>query len=103
LSEPEVAELLGLLAPKMRPTMFDIQGGGPEWTRAIFEEVRPGRTVGFLTRGHPQVCGGLAFNLIRECRRRGVAWRVLDAVSSMDVLALSGVEALAGTQVFDYA
>lgn len=106
LSEPEVAELVHLLAPAWRPAMFDIWGGGPVWARTIFEEVRPGRTVGFVTRGHPLVYGGLALNLIRESRARKVQCRVFSAVSSLDGLSQRPWDvpgALPGAQVFDYS
>src|SRR6185295_7945707 len=87
--------------------MFDISGGGRAWTQTIFEQVAPGRTVGFVTRGHPLVCGGLAYNLIRECRERRVDYRIFSAVSSMDALTQApwegGSGALAGAQVFDYS
>lgn len=105
LSEPEIAGLLRLLAPEGEPTMFDIRGADRRWTRTIFRRVKPGRTVGFITRGHPQVCGGLAASLMQECARVGADFSILPAVSSMDALtlrAMRGGEAW-GQQVVDWS
>lgn len=107
LSEPEIAGMLRLLSTECRPTMFDVRGADARWTRTIFKEVRPGRTVGFVTRGHPLVCGGLACSLIEECVRRGVEYEILGSVSSMDTLAIETMPvrdtAYPGTQVLDYS
>ncbi|MDD5656353.1 MAG: SAM-dependent methyltransferase [Elusimicrobia bacterium] len=56
-------------------------------TMALFD--RHAR-VGFLTYGHPGFLCGIADELIRLCERRGVRWRVLDAVSSLNA-ALNAV------------
>jgi tetratricopeptide (TPR) repeat protein len=107
LSEPEVAALLRLLSCDGRPTMFDIRGADERWTRTIFKEIRPGRTVAFVTRGHPLVCGGLAGSLIEESERRGVEYRIFAAVSSMNTLAIGALpdrqEGFWGQQVLDYS
>jgi tetratricopeptide (TPR) repeat protein len=107
LSEPEISGLLRLLSKECRPTMFDVRGADARWTRAIFKEVRPGRTVGFVTRGHPLVCGGLACSLMEESGRRGVDFAVYGAVSSMDTLAIETADGGAGLywghQVLDYS
>lgn len=107
LSEPEVAALLRLLSSDGRPTMFDIRGADERWTRTIFKEVRPGRTVAFVTRGHPVVCGGLAGSLIEESRRQGVGYRLFGAVSSMNTLAIAALpqrqDGFWGQQVLDYS
>lgn len=107
LSEPEVAGLLRLLSSDGRPTMFDIRGADERWTRTIFKEIRPGRTVAFVTRGHPLVCGGLAGSLIEESERRGVEYRIFAAVSSMNTLAIGALpdrqEGFWGQQVLDYS
>jgi tetratricopeptide (TPR) repeat protein len=108
LSEPEIAALLWLLAPECEPTMFDIRGADTRWTNAIFKHVTAGRTVGFVTRGHPLVCGGLAHSLIQECERRGdVEHRVFGSVSSVNTLAVRalprGADAFWGLQVLDYS
>lgn len=105
LSEPEVAALISSLVAECEPTMFDARGADRRWTRTIFRNVHPGRTVGFITRGHPQVCGGLAGSLMAECERTGATWSLLPAVSSMDTLALRaapGAE-LWGQQVMDWS
>lgn len=106
LSEPEIGELLNLLAPRAIPTMFDVRGADARWTRSIFREVRPGRTVGFVTRGHPLVCGGLAGSLIRESQKQGTRYRVFGSVSSMDTLAVMDMpdelKGFRGRQALDY-
>lgn len=107
LSEPEVASLLRLLSVEGRPTMFDIRGADERWTRTIFKEIRPGRTVAFVTRGHPLVCGGLAGSLIEESARQGVEYRIFSAVSSMNTLAVDALPdrlgGFGGQQVLDYS
>lgn len=106
LSEPEIGGLIWLLSDEGEPTMFDVRGADARWTKTIFRHVKPGRTTGFVTRGHPHVCGGLAASLIAECRRQGVEWRVYPAVSSMDTLAfdaLPGSAAFWGQQVIDWS
>lgn len=106
LSEPEIGSLIWLLSDEGEPTMFDVRGADARWTKTIFRHVKPGRVTGFVTRGHPHVCGGLAASLIAECRRQGVEWRVYPAVSSMDTLAfdaLPGSAAFWGQQVLDWS
>ncbi len=106
LSEPEIGGLIWLLSDEGEPTMFDVRGADARWTKTIFRRVAKGRTTGFVTRGHPHVCGGLAASLIAECRRLGVEWRVYPAVSSMDTLAfdaLPGSAAFWGQQVLDWS
>lgn len=106
LSEPEIGGLIWLLSDEGEPTMFDVRGADARWTRTIFRHVSKGRTTGFVTRGHPHVCGGLAASLIAECRRQGVEWRVYPAVSSMDTLAFEafpGSAAFWGQQVLDWS
>lgn len=105
LSEPEIAYLLAILARGTIPTMFDARGADRRWTRTIFSQVKPGSTVGFITRGHPQVCGGLAASLLKECVRTNVDSKLLPAVSSMDVLTMrfSGQSSLWGQQVLDWS
>lgn len=107
LSELEISGLLGLLAPACEPTMFDVRGADYRWTRAIFRKIKPGMTVGFVTRGHPLVCGGLAASLIQECRAVGADYRVFAAVSSMNTLAAQALppeaQGFGGQQVLDYS
>jgi tetratricopeptide (TPR) repeat protein len=107
LSEPEIAGLLRLLSKECRPTMFDVRGADARWTKTIFKEVRPGRTVGFVTRGHPLVCGGLACSLMEECARRDVDFKVYPSVSSMDTLIIEQADGghghYWGQQVLDYS
>ena len=107
LSEPEIAGLLRLLSKECQPTMFDVRGADSRWTKTIFKEVRPGRTVGFVTRGHPLVCGGLACSLMEECGRRDVEFAVYPSVSSMDTLAIEAADGRDGhywgQQVLDYS
>lgn len=107
LSEPEIGALLWLLADECEPTMYDIRGADARWTKKVFKPIVPGRVVGFVTRGHPLVCGGLASSLIDECRRVGADWEVVGSVSSMNALEiqhLPGASAgFSGGQVLDYS
>lgn len=108
LSEPEIASMLWLLCSDCEPTMYDIRGADARWTNTIFRQITAGRTVGFVTRGHPLVCGGLARSLIGECRRRGdVEYRVFGSVSSVNTLAAQALPPSAenfwGLQVLDFS
>lgn len=107
LSEPEIADLLWLLSSKGEPTMFDIRGADSRWTKTIFRRVKPGTTTGFVTRGHPQVCGGLAASLIEEGKLVGADVEVYPAVSSINTLAINALPGRLGSfwglQVMDYS
>jgi tetratricopeptide (TPR) repeat protein len=106
LSEPEIGGLVWLLSDEGEPTMFDVRGADARWTKTIFRHIKKGKTTGFVTRGHPHVCGGLAASLIEECRAQGVEWEVYPAVSSMDKLAfdaLPGASSFWGQQVIDWS
>jgi len=107
LSEPEIASMLRLLSKEGQPTMFDVRGADSRWTKTIFREVRPGRTVGFVTRGHPLVCGGLACSLMEECKRQDVEFELFGSVSSMDTTSVENDDGRDGRhwghQVLDYS
>jgi tetratricopeptide (TPR) repeat protein len=106
LSEPEIGGLVWLLSDEGEPTMFDVRGADARWTKTIFRHIKKGKTTGFVTRGHPHVCGGLAASLIEECKAQGVEWEVYPAVSSMDKLAfdaLPGASSFWGQQVIDWS
>ena len=86
LAGGETAEFLWSLAPRVRPATYDGMDDETPWADAIFEELGAKRTVAFATRGHAQVFGGLAYELIRRCGAR-IPCRCYAAVSSLDVLA----------------
>ncbi|PIR15117.1 MAG: hypothetical protein COV48_16140, partial [Elusimicrobia bacterium CG11_big_fil_rev_8_21_14_0_20_64_6] len=63
----------------------------PKWADRIFAELDKGRTVGFITRGHPLVFGGLAVELVRRCTAQNIDHQTFGAVSSIDhLLAFTG-------------
>lgn len=88
---PEVRELLAEFCGDIRPASYQAWQDEPRWADVIFAELDRGRTVGFITRGHPLVFGGLACELVRRCAAQGVAQQTFGAVSSIDhLLAFTG-------------
>jgi len=88
---PEVRILLGEFCADIRPASYQAWQDEPKWADRIFAELDKGRTVGFITRGHPLVFGGLAVELVRRCVSRKIDHRTFGAVSSIDhLLAFTG-------------
>ncbi len=89
---PEVRELLAEFCGDIRPASYQAWQDEPKWADRIFKELDRGRTVGFITRGHPLVFGGLAVELVRRCAAQSVDHRTFGAVSSIDhLLAYTGM------------
>lgn len=88
---PEVRELLAEFCGDIRPASYQAWQDEPKWADRIFKELDKGRTVGFITRGHPLVFGGLAVELVRRCGVQKVDHQTFGAVSSIDhLLAFTG-------------
>lgn len=88
---PEVRELLAEFCSDIRPASYQAWQDEPKWADRIFAELDKGRTVGFITRGHPLVFGGLAVELVRRCGVQKVDHQTFGAVSSIDhLLAFTG-------------
>lgn len=88
---PEVRELLAEFCGDIRPASYQAWQDEPKWADRIFSELDKGRTVGFITRGHPLVFGGLAVELVRRCGAQKVDHQTFGAVSSIDhLLAFTG-------------
>jgi len=88
---PEVRELLAEFCGDIRPASYQAWQDEPKWADRIFAELDKGRTVGFITRGHPLVFGGLAVELVRRCTAQKIAHNTFGAVSSIDhLLAYTG-------------
>jgi hypothetical protein len=88
---PEVRELLAEFCGDIRPASYQAWQDEPKWADRIFAEIDKGRTVGFITRGHPLVFGGLAVELVRRCAAQNLAHTTFGAVSSIDhLLAFTG-------------
>lgn len=88
---PEVRELLAEFCSDIRPASYQAWQDEPKWADRIFNELDKGRTVGFITRGHPLVFGGLAVELVRRCGAQKIDHRTFGAVSSIDhLLAFTG-------------
>jgi len=88
---PEVRELLAEFCGDIRPASYQAWQDEPKWADRIFSELDKGRTVGFITRGHPLVFGGLAVELVRRCGVQKVDHQTFGAVSSIDhLLAFTG-------------
>lgn len=88
---PEVRELLAEFCSDIRPASYQAWQDEPKWADRIFAELDKGRRVGFVTRGHPLVFGGLAVELVRRSAAQGIDHRTFGAVSSIDhLLAYAG-------------
>jgi len=101
----EVRELLSEFCGDVRPASYQAWQDEPRWADRIFRELRKGLSVGFVTRGHPLVFGGLAVELLRRCRAQGVPHETFGAVSSIDHLLAAMGKGLGddfkGIQAFD--
>jgi len=102
---PETRELLAEFCSDIRPASYQAWQDEPKWADRIFSELDKGKTVGFITRGHPLVFGGLAVELVRRCAAQSVDHRTFGAVSSIDhLLAFTGKglgDDFGGIQVMD--
>jgi tetratricopeptide (TPR) repeat protein len=88
---PETRELLAEFCGDIRPASYQAWQDEPKWADRIFNELDKGKTVGFITRGHPLVFGGLAVELVRRCAAQNVDHQTFGAVSSIDhLLAFTG-------------
>ncbi len=87
----EVRDLLAEFCSDIRPASYQAWQDEPKWANSMFKELDKGRTVGFVTRGHPLIFGGLAVELIRRCKETGMPHETFGAVSSIDhLLAYTG-------------
>lgn len=102
---PEVRALLAEYCADVRHAAYQASEDEERWADRILRELKKGKSVAFVTRGHPLVFGGLAVELVARCRREGVAFHAFGAVSSIDhLLAAEGLglgEDVAGVQAFD--
>lgn len=88
---PETRQLLAEFCPDIRPASYQAWQDEPKWADRIFDELDKGKTVAFVTRGHPLVFGGLAVELLRRCKAQNVEHQTFGAVSSIDhLLAFAG-------------
>jgi tetratricopeptide (TPR) repeat protein/precorrin-2 methylase len=86
-----ISEFLGLFCDNRRPVAFRYEQDAKLCADLVLSEVRPGRTAGFVTFGHPLLFGPLSHEIIKRCNKEGIEYRAFGAVSSMDaVLAASG-------------
>ncbi len=101
----EVRSLLGEFCADIRPASYQAWQDEPKWADVIFKEIAKGRRVGFVTRGHPLVFGGLAVELVRRCKAQNLPHESFGAVSSIDhLLAYAGLglgDDMQGVQVLD--
>ena len=86
-----MSEFLGLFCANRRPVAFRYEQDAKLCADLVLSEVKPGRTVGFVTFGHPLLFGPLSHEIIQRCAKEGIPCKAFGAVSSMDaVLAASG-------------
>lgn len=105
LSDAAVADFLGLFPARFHAIVFrrrDQQS--TRCARDVMPAFARRKHVGVVTRGHPLYYGRLAYRLVMDCRRRGIAVRVPPSVSIGDTI-LGMVErpggAALGVQVRD--
>ncbi len=102
---PEVRQLLAEFCADVRPASYQAWQDEPKWADTIFAELNKGRKVGFVTRGHPLVFGGLAVELLRRCKAEKVPYQSFASVSSIDhILAITNQglgDHMEGLSVFD--
>jgi tetratricopeptide (TPR) repeat protein len=88
---PEVRNLISVFCGDVRRASYQAWQDEPKWADAMFKELDKGKTVAFVTRGHPLVFGGLARELVRRCRAQGIEFVCHASVSSIDhFLAFTG-------------
>jgi tetratricopeptide (TPR) repeat protein len=100
-----MSEFLGLFCSNRRPVAFRYEQDAKLCADLVLSEVKPGRTVGFVTFGHPLLFGPLSHEIIKRCAAEKIPCKAFGAVSSMDaVLAASGQVlgySYAGFQIFE--
>jgi tetratricopeptide (TPR) repeat protein len=83
----EMFEFLRPFCRDVRPVAYHQNNDEERLAAEMLAEVRPGRAVAFVTRGSAIVQGPLGTLLLDRCRRDGIAWRCLAAVSSAELLS----------------
>ena len=100
-----ISEFLGLFCKRRRPVAFRYEQDAVLCGDLILSEVAAGKTVGFVTFGHPLLFGPLSHNVIKVCKSKGIAWKAFGAVSSMDAALAAGGMVMGysypGFQVFE--
>jgi hypothetical protein len=82
----EAMEFLRLFCKVVRPLHAQWRGAEKLRGRPIIQALEAGKKVGFVTRGHPLLFGGIAYYLMEWCEKRGLPCRAYGAISSMDVI-----------------
>lgn len=86
-----MSEFLGLFCSNRRPVAFRYEQDAKLCADLVLSEAKPGKTVAFVTFGHPLLFGPLSNEIIQRCKKEGIPCKAFGAVSSMDaVLAASG-------------
>lgn len=105
LSGAEAMRFLALFCDDVRTISYQGARDEARWTAKICAELKPGRRVAFVTRGHPLVSGKLAEALLKGARRRRAEVVNFPALSTMDTIVSMAQEHLSATisalQVFD--
>jgi len=82
----EMFEFLRPFCRDARPVAYHQNNDEEKLSAEMLAEVRPGRTVAFVTRGSAIVQGPLGTLLLQRCRERGIEWNCAAAVSSAELL-----------------
>jgi precorrin-2 methylase len=68
----------------------------------IFQSVRDGQTIGYVTYGNPLAYDSVAQNLVRRAQQAGTRFQVVPGISSVDTLLCDlGTDMAPGLQVYE--
>jgi len=91
LSGADSMRFLTMFCGDVRTIAYQGERDEGVWTRKIFSALKPGRRVGFVTRGHPLISGSLAKSLLDRAGKAGVEIVNFPSVSTIDsILAMAG-------------
>lgn len=104
LSREGIVEFLSLFCKDVRPVSFRGDDAG-HWADHVLKMLAPGKTVTFVTRGHPLVSGHIAGVLVAKAKSAGIECRSYSAISTIDEALCVAQEAIqetsGGLQVYD--
>lgn len=105
VSGHEMREFLSLYCDDVRPATYDARGDDGFWAQKIVGLMEGGKIVGFVTRGHPLVFGGLANNLLGAAAAAKAQTQCFGALSCIEVLltaaSRSQERSFGGVQAYD--
>jgi hypothetical protein len=87
LSDSTVADMLGLFGVPMRTIVFRrTDGQSTPCARIVLRAMKTLKRGAVVTRGMPNYYGRLAYRLVQDCRKLGIACKIPPSVSIADFL-----------------